>query len=56
MPFDGGDFEPYRNKPKPPAPRDTGLCIAIFVVAVGLLVLPLSLDGLIDLIRYVSRR
>ncbi len=56
MPFDGTDFEPDRSQPKPPAPRDTGLCIAIFMVAVGLLILPISLDGLIDLIHYVFRK
>ncbi len=55
MPFDGTDFEP-RPKPPPPVARDTWLCVLVFIGAMGLLVLPLSLDGLVDLVRYLSRR
>ena len=56
MPFDGTDFEPQPKRAPPPVARDTLLCVAIFAAAIGLLVLPISLHGLIDLVRYLSRR
>lgn len=56
MPFDGTDFEPQPKRTPPPVARDTLLCVIVFVAAIGLLVLPISLDGLIDLVRYLSRR
>ena len=56
MPFDGTDFEPQPKRPPPPVARDTLLCVAIFVAAMSLLVLPVSLDGLVDLVRFLSRR
>ena len=56
MPFDGTDFEPQPKPPKAPVARDTLLCVAVFVLAMALLILPLSLDGLVDLIRFLSRR
>ncbi len=56
MPFDGTDFEPRPEPPPPPVARDTVLCVILFIAAMGLLVLPLSLDGLVDLVRYLSRR
>ncbi len=56
MPFDGTDFESEPKRAPPPVARDTLLCVAIFVAAMGLLVLPISLDGLIDLVRFLWRR
>jgi hypothetical protein len=56
MPFDGTDFEPQPTRPPPPVVRDTLLCVVVFVAAIGLLVLPVSLDGLVDLVRFLSRR
>ena len=55
MPFDGTDFEPQPKRPPPPVARDTVLCVVIFAAAMGLLLLPISLDGLVDLIKYLSR-
>ena len=56
MPYDGTDFEPQPKRAPPPVARDTLLCFGIFIAATGLLVLPLSLDGLVDLVRFLSRR
>ncbi len=56
MPFDGTDFEPQPKPAAPPAPRDTLLCVGIFLAAIGLLVLPISLDALVDLVRFLLRR
>ncbi len=56
MPFDGADFELQPKRAPPPVPRNTMLCVVIFVAAICLLVLPISLDGLVDVVSYLSRR
>ena len=52
MPFDGTHFEP------PPPPRDsrseTAVCVVIALLAVGLLLLPVSLPAVGDLARYLA--
>ena len=54
MPFDGTD---YQGRPGPPKrePSETGVLILVAVLAISLLLLPVSLGGLVDLIRYVQR-
>lgn len=54
MPFDGSDFPPRREPSGPPAPSDTLVCVFIAVVATALLVLPVSLDALVDVGKYLQ--
>jgi hypothetical protein len=51
MPFDGTNF-PERRGPKSPPQGEKLLRIVFAVVAVMLLVTPISLGGITDLVRY----
>ena len=53
MPFDGRDFP--QRPPRRPTASDNTVSIIILAVAISLLVLPVSLDGLVDIIRYLRR-
>jgi hypothetical protein len=57
MPFDATDFDPA-PKPAPPPKRDVAkeriLCGLAMVVALILLVLPISAGALVDMARYVG--
>jgi len=53
MPFDGSDFPPRGDQPRGGAPNDNAVSVIIIALAVVLLVMPLSLSGLVDVVRYV---
>ncbi|WP_428376439.1 hypothetical protein [Lichenicoccus sp.] len=53
MPFDGVDFEPRREKPVRGAPGDNLVTVLIVVLAICMLVTPISVAGLVDTIRYL---
>ncbi len=55
MPFDGTDFHP-RKQPSRRKPKETVLCVFFFIFAVSLLVMPISMGGIIDVVRYVQGR
>ena len=61
MPFDGTDFDPRPPAP-PPRPRrmskrDESILLWLALAFVlGLLVAPISADGLVDIVRYVQGR
>lgn len=61
MPFDGTDFDPQPPTP-PPRPRgmsrrdESILLWLALAFALGLLVLPVSADALVDIVRYVQGR
>jgi len=50
--FDGIDFPP-RPPGRPPV-NDRGLTIVIVIFAMTMLITPISLAGLVDIIRYIS--
>ena len=52
MPFDGTDF-PKGDKPPGRGPDDNAATWIIVLLAFCLLVMPVSLTGLVDIIRYV---
>lgn len=54
MPFDGTDFH---TKPEPPsrAPGDRVFGILFLVVAICLLVMPISAAALVDIVHYIWR-
>jgi hypothetical protein len=54
MPFDGTDF-PERRRRIPAAKGEKLIRIMFAVAAIGLLVLPVSLGGLSDIVRYLQR-
>jgi hypothetical protein len=54
MPFDGTDF-PERGRRIPAAKGEKLLRIVFAVAAIGLLVLPVSLSGVTDIVRYFQR-
>ena len=58
MPFDGTDFDPRPPAPPPPprrmSKRDESILLWLALAFVlGLLILPISADALIDIVRYV---
>ena len=53
MPFDGADFEPRRKKPARSGPGDNLVTALIVVLAICMLVTPISIAGLVDTIRYL---
>lgn len=53
MPFDGAGF-PKWDQPRPrPSRQGDVACVIIVVLAFSLLVLPISLDALVDIIHYM---
>jgi hypothetical protein len=54
MPFDGTDF-PERGRRVPRAKGEKLLRIVCVAAAIGLLIMPISLGGLTDLVRYFQR-
>ncbi|WP_428394727.1 hypothetical protein [Lichenicoccus sp.] len=53
MPFDGVDFERDRKKPEREAAGEKVFRILFLVVAITMLVMPVSAAGLIDIVQYV---
>ena len=53
MPFDGTGFPPERSRPQRRPLTETVLCTVIVLLAVGLLIVPISLPALVDLVRYL---
>ena len=49
--FDGIDFP--RKQPDRKPGHENALAVLIFVLALALLVMPISLSGMVDIIRYV---
>ncbi len=54
MPFDGTDF-PERRRRVPSAKGERLLRIAFVIAAIGLLIMPVSLGGMTDIVRYFQR-
>jgi hypothetical protein len=54
MPFDGTDF-PERGRRIPSAKGEKLLRIVFVAAAIGLLIMPISLGGLTDIVRYFQR-
>lgn len=53
MPFDGTDFPRGDQPPRRGAPDDNAATWIIVALAFCLLVMPVSLSGLVDIIRYM---
>ena len=56
VPFDGTDFLTRRNQPARPSRSENVLTVLILVLGLGLLVLPVSAAGLIDIVSYIRGR
>jgi len=57
VPFDGTDFGIGRPPPSPrPAPSDRMFSTLFLVVAIGALVMPISVAAFVDLVRFVLGR
>lgn len=52
MPFDGTDF-PKREEPPSRGPDDNAATVIIILLAFCLLAMPISLAGLVDIVRYL---
>ncbi len=53
MPFDGTDFPKGDQPPRRGTPDDNAATWIIVLLAFCLLVMPVSLTGLVDIIRYM---
>ena len=53
MPFDGIDFEPKREKRERAGPSDNLVTVLIVLLAICMLVTPISIAGLVDTVRYL---
>lgn len=53
MPFDGVDG-PGRTPPRRPARSETILLALIVMLAAGLLIMPVSMSGFVDLVTYLK--
>ena len=53
MPFDGADFPQRCDPPRRAPSNDNAVTVMIVLIAFGLLVMPISLSGFIDIVRYV---
>jgi len=57
MAFDSAGFEPRLPQAQPPPRRSRAqervLCVALMLLAVALLIAPVSAEGLIDLVRFL---
>lgn len=53
MPFDGLDFKPKPEKPARAGPGDNLVTVLIVLLAICMLVTPISVAGLVDTIRYL---
>lgn len=53
MPFDGTDFPERDGPPSRGTPNDNAATWIIVLLAFCMLVMPVSLNGLIDIIRYM---
>jgi hypothetical protein len=56
MPFDGANFQAPRTPRKRASRSENVLTVLILVAALGLLVLPVSAAGLIDIAIYLGGR
>ena len=56
MPFDGVNSPERQGPPKRVGPAEDILLLLIAVLALCLLLLPVSLSGFVDVIRYVQGR
>jgi hypothetical protein len=59
MAFDSTGFEPWPPRPKrskAQVARERVLCVAVMILAAGVLILPVSAAGLIDLVDYLWKR
>ena len=53
MPFDGSDHEWRRSDPKRSKRDETIITLIIVALAVVMLVMPLTVGGLVDIVRYL---
>ena len=53
MPFDGTGFQPEPRGRGPSAPSDNMITMIIVAFALALLVMPISVAGLVDLVKYI---
>ncbi len=62
MPFDGADFDPSPRPAQPPRrPKvskreETVICIVVCILALVLVLTPISIQTLSDVIGFLSRR
>lgn len=56
MPFDGIDPMVPKRTPRRGAGDDTVLQVLILLLVVAMLVMPVSLAGLVDIVRYLRGR
>ncbi len=54
MPFDGTNFKPEPEQPARPSAEERIFMILFVVIAITLLVMPISLAAVGDLVRYTS--
>ena len=53
MPFDGADLDPPRKKPARGGAGDNLVTVLIVVLAICMLVMPISVASLMDTVRYL---
>ena len=53
MPFDGIDPFALQQRPRRPAGNEAVLLVLVSALLAALLLLPISLDGFVDLVRYL---
>ncbi len=53
MPFDGTDFPKRDEPPGRGTPDDNAATVIIILLAFCLLAMPISLTGLVDIVRYM---
>jgi len=53
MPFGGAEFIPRREKGAPRRGPDNAVTVLIVMLAFVLLAMPITLGGLVDLVRYL---
>ncbi len=56
MPFDGFEFEAERKPPRRGSNAERLFRLLFVVVAIGMLIMPITATGLIDIVHYVSGR
>ncbi|MCQ8241776.1 hypothetical protein [Rhizosaccharibacter radicis] len=54
MPFDGTDFQLERRRDRPRTGGDAVFCALFLVIALCLMLMPISAAGLVDIVRYLE--
>lgn len=56
MPFDGADFHPEQKPPRRAAPGERVFGFLFLLVALCLLVMPISAAALVDIVHYLQSK